>query len=259
MKTFVFGLTVLFLFFMSVQAEVRTWTDKSGTSYEGEYVKDLFEKITLKLTDGKEVRVPLEDLSEADQKYLRIEVPPEISLSFKKDPDHRSPSRGEWEPDGDKYSNEVSGTVTIQKESKRPFTSRLHAELYLIASEVDAGAKNFILMSRTESSFTLLGDGNKPQYTFSPKPFELRKYPYWDYVKWRGEEYLGYLLVVFDKENNIIATKTDIGDWIENPEVIANLRDLSIRWASSIYSRHFDKTGKKVPPPNAPYSGPMAR
>jgi hypothetical protein len=52
--------------------ETRTWTDKSGSySIQAEFVELNGDLVFLRHQDGKELRVPLEKLSPADQEYVR--------------------------------------------------------------------------------------------------------------------------------------------------------------------------------------------
>jgi thiol-disulfide isomerase/thioredoxin len=56
----------------AVLAEERTWTDKTGKfKLSGELVEVQGGKALLRLTDGKEIKVPLERLSEADQQFVK--------------------------------------------------------------------------------------------------------------------------------------------------------------------------------------------
>jgi len=240
-KTTIFSL--LFLIVGSVFAEVRIWNDKNGNSYEAEYVRELFDKLTLRTTDGKEVRLAVEDFSEHDQKYLRVMVPPNLAVDFQKKSWTKEKPKELWDMDFDTIIV-TRANVTITKESKRPFTSGLRAELFLIAKEVDG--RNYILLSKTDSSF-LLVDENENTHVFKSVPVETQNYLEYNEMQRRGEEYEGYLVVVSDTRGNIIQTKTDISrGWIEQPDVIKNLRELSLRGAGSLRSRHFDKTGSKV-------------
>ena len=72
----------------------------------------------------------------------------------------------------------------------------------------------------------------------------------------KGEEFAGCLLVISTLEDEIVLMDSNLPSWIEDPQVIQNLRELSISGAPSVCSRHFDKTGKKVPPPRPAHSGP---
>ncbi len=244
---------LMFVLAISAFSEVRIWNDKDGNAYEAEYVRELFDKLTLKTTDGKEVRIPIEDFSEHDQKYLRVMVPPNISISFRKESWTKDKPPELW-PTKD-VTTVIRGKLTVEKESKRPFTSGLIAEIFLIAEELDGD--NYILLSKTKSRF-LLVDQNENTFVLKTHLVEPRRY--WDDSKMlRGEEYKGYLVVISDTRGNILQIKTDIpGGWIEQPEVIENLRKLAVVGAPSIRSRHFDKTGAKAEVPRPKFYFPNA-
>ena len=54
------------------QAPARTWTDSAGKhKVEGEFVKLANGQVDIRCDDGKLVRIPLEKLSEADQRHVR--------------------------------------------------------------------------------------------------------------------------------------------------------------------------------------------
>lgn len=241
MKSFLVSFIIVGLFFSVSAAEMRIWEDKDGNRYEAEFVRELFGKMTLRCKDGREVRIPIKEFAETDQQYLRVMVPPQVIVDFSKST-WIKPKPPELWPTAD-VQRMVKGTVTITKESKRIFTSRLTAELFMIAKEVDGD--NFILLSKTDSSF-LLGDHNNNTYKFSSEPDFTRRYDEFGPTVWRGELYEGYLIVVSDKDGNTLVTKDDMkGNWIDTPDVIENLRELALRGVASVYSRHFDKTGRK--------------
>lgn len=222
-------------------AEVRIWRDRNGNQYEAEFVRELFGKMTLRCTDGTEVRISIEEFSDHDQKYLRVMVPPEMSITFQEKEWVKPKPYEVWETTDKQMM--VQGHVSITKITPRPFTGRLNAELFMIAAEVDGD--NFVLLSRTESSF-LLGEHNNNTHTFSSEPDYTRQYDEMGPSGWRGEIYEGYLIVISDSSGKTVTTQTNIhGNWIDKPEVIENLRDLMLRGAGSIRSRHFDKTGRK--------------
>lgn len=239
--------TILYLVLFAVcpavfSAEIRTWTDVKGKEYQAEFLRELFDKVTLRDAQGKEYRVAVEDLSEHDQRYLRVMVPPQIEIAFTRKVEQMTVPWDLWHEDN-AVMTKVSGEIAIQKLSKRPFTSRLSAEVYLVAKEVDGD--NFVLLGKTDSSF-LFTDDAQNVHKFKAEPVSTRVYNEYNGVQRRGEAYAGYLVVVSDARGDIVGTKTDLGDWIKVPETIVNLRELSVRGAASVYSRHFDKTGKKT-------------
>src|SRR4051812_10615308 len=56
----------------AVLAEERTWTDKTGKfKTSGELVEVQDGQALLRRADGKEIKVPLERLSDADQQFIK--------------------------------------------------------------------------------------------------------------------------------------------------------------------------------------------
>jgi nitrogen fixation-related uncharacterized protein len=250
MKALIILLTVSALM-CSAYSEVRMWETKDGQKYEAEFLRELFGKLTLKTTAGEEVRIPVEEFSEHDQKYLRVMVPPVMEVNFSKS------TRIKSKQYDDQYDQDVdvvtilSASVDIKKASKRPFTSRLTSELFLIAQEAQ-DRDYYILLSKTESSF-LLGDHNDNHHSFDTDPIELQVYTEYTQQR-RGPEYIGYLVAISDARGNLVQVVTDI-EWLRDK--VPELRDLYMHGAASVYSRYFDKetvSKQKVPRPRD-YSG----
>ena len=233
-------------------SEMRIWKDKDGNTYKAEYVRELFDKLTLKTEDGKEVRLPVEAFSEHDQKYLRVMVPPKVEIDFSKKTRIKPKPEELFDNDNDTISI-ITGTVVITKKSKRPFTSGLTAEIFLIAEELDGD--NYIILSKTDVRF-LLNDQNENTCTIKLDPVEPCRF-FNDNNMLRGEKYAGYLIVISDAKGTVLQTKTDLtGGWIDQPDVIKNLQELAVRGAPSIRSRHFDKTGAKAEVPRPKFAIP---
>ena len=239
----------LFLLIINVSAfgEFRLWKDKAGNEYEAEYVREMFDKVTLRTVRGEEVRVRLDTLSEHDQKYLRVKVPPNIKIDFSKRT-KRKPKPVEMGDLDNDTTDILYATVTIAKESKRAFTSGLIAELFLIGKEVDGTQGEYmILLSKTEKSF-LLPEKRGDIYTFKADPITLKVYTEYNGTQRRGHEYIGYLVVVSDRQGNPVQIETNLS-WLKSK--VPELRELYQRGAASVYSRYFDKeTIKKLKVPH---------
>lgn len=247
----------LFCFVLAGTAyELRVWEDVDGNQFEGRFLRELFGKLTIEAEDGTRKTYRLEKLSELDQKYLRVMVPPDMNVEI------RSTHRSIPPPPMLRYPREYIrddyyATVLITKKSQRPFTSRLKAEIFLIAEEVEGS--NYVLMGRTEKTF-LMPTISKGA-TVELRSNVVRTETFRDVMSGalKGEEFSGCLLVISTLQGDLVHTKSTLSpSWFEDPEVIKNLRELSITGAPSVCSRHFDKTGKKVPPPRPPHSGPTA-
>lgn len=242
-------LTIVAFLFLScpLQAEVRIWEDAKGRQYKAEFVHELFDKVTLRDVNGTEFRLGVEELSEVDQRYLRVKVAPEIKIDFSKTTSLKPKPKETMDLDNDTIMV-TAAEVKLEKISRRPYTSRLHAELYLIAKDITGGG--FVLLSRTESDFLFT---EKESHIFKSEPVTSRTFEQNSGEnERRGEEYAGYLIAVRDFEDKIVAVKTDMPDWIADYDVINSLRDIYMRGVGSLRSRYFDKTGHKasVPRPN---------
>jgi len=245
MKTFWVYLFILMQGF-SAFSEVRTWNDKQGNTYEGEYVRELFDKLTLKTTDGQEVRIAVEDFSEHDQKYLRVMVPPRLELDFTKKTSVKPKAPEMGDLDNDEVTI-LAGKATVTKDSKRPFTSGLKAEIFLFGEEV-VESKYKILLSRTEKNF-LLPKKRGDTVEVKTEPIELQVYTEYDDITRRGPVYIGYLIAIMDRQGNTVHMKTNI-TWLQGEGKVEQIQALYRQGAQSVYSRYFDKkTLQKVPVP----------
>lgn len=243
-------LTLCFIFSLSypVLADFRLWEDVQGKQYKAEFVQELFGKITLRDEKGMEFRLAVEELSELDQKYLRVKVAPEMEIDFSKTSSLKPKPKETMDLDNDTIMI-YEAKVTLKKISKRPYTSRLYVTLYLIAEDVTGGG--YLLLNKTDYDFVFTDKAN-PAFTSDPvttRVFDQNSVT----SERRGERYAGYLVVVRDFEDNIVAVKTDLPDWITKPDVISSLRNLYMHGSGSLRSRYFDKTGCKAPVPRPQY------
>lgn len=229
-------------------ADFRVWEDVQGKQYTAQFVQELFGKITLRDEKGTEFRLAVEELSELDQKYLRVKVAPEMEIKCSRTASLKPKPKETMDLDNDTIMI-YEAKVTLTKISKRPYTSRLYATLYLIAEDITGGG--YLLLSKMESDFLFAADGS---HTFKSDPVTTRVFDQNSGTsERRGERYSGYLVVVRDFEDNIVAVKTDMPDWITKPDVINALRTLYMHGAGSLRSRYFDKTGRKAPVPRPQY------
>jgi len=232
-------------------AEFRIWEDRDGTQFEAEFVRDLFDKVTLRTRDGKEIRVGADEFSDLDQKFLRVMVPPSIDVDTKLRRKKKVKTVELVPRIHDTFL--VTETVTVEKKSNRQFTSRLRLEIFLIAQEREKSG-NYILLGYDQISF-LMNQGDNDLFVFTTATVEEDQFFLNAAQQRKGEEYVGYILQITDMQGNRVDTEISIvGKWPKNPELIPNLRELWTRGAASKRSRHFDRnTGLKVKVPRLPY------
>ena len=245
---------LLAVLFSGSAYEMRTWQDKDGTDFKGRFYREMFGKLTIEIETGEKKVLAVAELSELDKKYVRVMVPPmiEVEVRTKAVP---IPDRDQFYPRPEKNLNHIV-SARIMKKSQRPFTSRLNAELFLVADEF--AEENYILLSYTKDDFLLL-DEQGGEYVFKSKITKTSVYEDLLTKRTRGEAYKGYLLIVTSMQGEVVITDSNLPKWMQQPEIIKNLRKVAVRGAPSVRSRHFDKTGQKAPPPRPPYVQPWAR
>ncbi|MDF7807742.1 SHD1 domain-containing protein [Pontiellaceae bacterium B12219] len=218
--------------------KMRLWTLKDGRTVEAEFMTVVAGNLILKTVAGKQLKLPLNNVSDADVDYSKLSMPPKLDLELSK-----SSSQCKW---GDTYNGEprtVRGniytyTAKIRQTSTQPYGFGLTAEMFVIGDEI-GGNKN-ILLDYQKSDFRLDAD-NDFSFEFSGRPVEL-----FDYTvnnERRGQRYSGFLIVITDTRGKIIAYQTPSENLYRN---LSNLRKLRVGW-------YFDKDCKRcLPTPPEP-------
>lgn len=242
-KQFVILLVLLSAVQSVFSYEMREW-EVNGRMVRGRFERELFGKLTIVDEEGNETRFEVADLSDKDKKYVRVMIPPEIEVvaRTKERPLPKRPMA--LYRDDIELTHQV--TATISKKSQRPFTSRLNIEIFLIAEEVDGD--NYILLNRFEDDFLLL-DEKDQQYEYKSKPVQTTQFTDIGSDDRKGELFKGYVLIISSMQGDVLQVKSNLPSWMQEPEFLDKMRELSVRGAPSVRSRHFDKTGNKVPPP----------
>ncbi|MBN2703478.1 MAG: hypothetical protein JXR23_04630 [Pontiellaceae bacterium] len=131
----VFGAALLLSTFAQAGG-FRTWTDKKGNTIKAEFVRWSGTKVMLKTEEGKELGVPADGLSLADQEYLAKIVPPEMEITVDKDID----TVRTIEKIGYTQREETATlNITIKKKGKNPSTGTYKAMVYMLTDIVGEG------------------------------------------------------------------------------------------------------------------------
>jgi hypothetical protein len=183
-------------------AEMRTWTSGKGDTIEAEYVR-MFPggQVVLKSSNGRELKVPVSGLCEADQSYLAALVPPELEIKVDVDVDIDT----EYSSDSYVRKRETSTCkVVVQKTNREPCSRTFTAHIYVFAEE-ERGDKRWLITQSTEKvSFT----DNRDTLRFECPPAEV-EFISAEYVDARGYRYDGYLVVITDESGEAIAMESN--------------------------------------------------
>ena len=220
------------------QAELRTWTLKSGKTKEAEYVVIMNDKVVLKTEKGRQLKIPLNQLSQEDLDWLTLANPPKLKIVTKK---RQTPVKFQWMPNesGNKNPPEdyfLAVGVTVTKESNRPYPNELKIELFSFAEEIDG--KNFVLLDRVSTNITLSAE-NEYSCTLWTKSAYLTDENDSFAQHRRGEKPKGQMVLITDERGIIIASNIS-NKW--TLDILDQLREFPT-------GKHFNKAGERTWPP----------
>jgi len=214
------------------ECKTREWTLKNGRTVKAELVTRIGGNVSLKNKRGKTVKVPIDQFSKEDRKYIQLEMPPKLDINFSKSSKQRRLP--------DTLSKEIPRSsyftfkATIKKASTKPYHQELAAEYFAIGQEF-SGASHRLLEYRKESFFLDKKSGS--QFVFSGKPVEIIDYASKTGQR-RGDKYEGYLVLVTDSRGKIIAHKASNEKFFENLDRLRRIPP----------GKYFDDTGRRVAP-----------
>ncbi|RKX36852.1 MAG: hypothetical protein DRP64_17995, partial [Verrucomicrobia bacterium] len=213
--------------------KMRTWVGLGGDILEAGYLTTVGGKVVLETAKGRQKKVPLAELSAADQAYVELLNPPKFNIDFSKQSSQRIPDPGPYNNDAAIRVLDYVFGAKLKQTSSGSYNHGLRIEFFAIGAET--GGDRYILLDRQESTFIPTKE-NERSHSFRGKSVELL-----DYVtdsQRRGEKYSGFLITVTDERGIIIAYNAS-NDWFfENLE---NLKRLPV-------GRYMDKTCSRVHP-----------
>ncbi len=221
----------------SPQTKMRQWTLKSGKSVEAELVVQMGNKAVLKTARGKQVKVPVSELSAEDLDFLELASPPPMKITFLKELD-KFDFKVLPIATAPPIVREITTGVKIEKTNQKPYTKELKVELFSFASEIDGN--NYVLLDRAGGSFTFTKE-NEGLYELWGKEANMKDYLDAEGNR-RGERFKGHMVVITDERGEIVAQSIS-NSWML--DIIDTLRQFPL-------GRHLDETGARVYPPRAP-------
>ncbi|WP_372796489.1 hypothetical protein [Pontiella sp.] len=219
---------------------VRLWTLLDGNTVEAELVTLMGRNVVLKNNRGKQVKLPIGQLSHDDRQYLTLSHPPKLDINFAKTTRPRQfggtlngtapPVRG----------NFYTFSTRIKQASNRPYGHPLTVEYYAIGDEI--GGNKSMLLDYQQSGFTL---NRENDFSFELTGPEVELLDYTINNERRGKRYGGFLIVVRDSRGEVIAYNASSENLYRNYD---NLRKLRVGW-------YFDDDCRKtLPTPPTPWA-----
>ncbi|MDF7825482.1 hypothetical protein P4B35_15755 [Pontiellaceae bacterium B12227] len=217
---------------------MRLWTNRDGKTLEGEFVTVIGKDAVLKTPKGRQKKVPLAQLTDEDINYIELAMPPKLALDFSKK-SNQKPLPEQSPYISNQRPLQIFGYtfgVKVKKTSSGAYNHPLKIEYFAIGEEVDGD--NWVLLERGSSTFTPTKE-NKGLHEFYGEEVVLQVQAIRDAAPLRGTKYGGFLIIVTDERGKIIqysASHEFLND------VRENLNRLPV-------GKHFNKEGKRVPPP----------
>lgn len=218
MKTFI-HLALAVSLTLCARAEMRTWTSLSGKTIEAEYVKILFDDIILKDANGGELRLPVNQLSGEDLKYIELANPPELSVDFRKS------ANQDFVPTSPFNTVDPPILLTyrfggrVKQKDAKSYEHPLKMEIYTFTQQ-RYDPNKYHLIAKIESEPFVLSGANDRRYEFmDANDFRLISYDLnVEWLNWqepRGEKFAESLVLVLDERGEIIAYNTT-KNWLYN-------------------------------------------
>lgn len=194
---------------------VRVWTFLSGKSMEGEYIKVIGDKLVLKTTKGRQVKISMADVSDEDKKYIKLSDPPAFSIDFIKKSSAKIGryKQSEWELRGEKLPpqvNDYSFGARVKQTGARSYPHELRVEYFAIGQQLLDDDK-FILFDRHSKTFTPSKENNRSMEFKGDRVVELIEYALKD--QQRGKKFKGHLVLVWDERDQIVAYRAS-SEWL---------------------------------------------
>lgn len=219
-------------------SKVRIWTSADGKTLEAEYVTTMAGQVVVKTARGKQKKLPLSLLSEADRTFVELENPPKFNLNFTKSSTQIQPPETtpflDQAPRPMRIFDYVFG-VKMKPRGKCDYKHELRVEYFAVADQVDGD--NHILLEHQESRFTP-DEENKGIHTFYGEEVRVVSSALRQDNPMRGAEYGGFLIVITDKRGKVVQYKAS-HEWLY--EKLENLRKVPV-------GKNFNKNGNRIGP-----------
>jgi hypothetical protein len=221
MKKTAIIILMLGLCFLS-RGEMRAWKLPSGETLEAEYESIVMDNVWLKTDAGEVIKLPLSQLTPADQAYVQYLNPPKLKLDFwsnKKDLTNYYKTNLHRPSNIPPDIYQISFKARVRRADRKVYPHKLHATYYAIGRQrIDQ--RKYILLEKKKA--TLL-PAEQEEIEWNGSPIKMREYNL--HSQKQGREYAYYLVTVTDERGEMIAHK-ESASWLF--EYLSKLDELPV-------------------------------
>lgn len=185
-------------------AEIETWSLKDGTTFEAELTQVLFNNAVFADTEGNIRKIPVDALSDESRSRTELLNPPRLDISLSKDFNTVVFPSGILEQATRPPEARAHHGFSIKQTSAGVYDHELKFEMYIIGTELNGSRK--ILLDKQEGTFVLNNENGRKYKFWSKRTVVYQDYVVLDDV--RGEKYYGFLIVIRDERDKVVAVET---------------------------------------------------
>jgi hypothetical protein len=215
-------------------SKTRLWTRNDGNTLEGDYLSALAGQVVLKTTKGRQIKIPITDLSEDDVRFVELSNPPDLSVTFTKSSSQRTvavtPYLNEEPP---KVLDYVFG-AKIKQTSAYDYNHELNVEFFAVGQRL-LNQNEYVLLDHQTSSFVPSAE-NQRSHKFSGEKIETMQNELAGFP--RGIRYAENIVIVTDQRGEVVAHSSSAKWLVDN---LDNLRKMPV-------GRFMDKTCTRIIP-----------
>lgn len=211
---------------------MRTWTSKKGDTIEARYLRPFAGgKVVLKTSEGRELKIPVSELSARDQDYVASLVPVKLKINVDVDADSETTRESEYYVEKREV---VKGVVDIEKTNREPSNKTFTIRCYVFAKNLSG--RSFWLISYTEKKGSYKGTAKNIGFRIETAEVAYETSSWEDPS---GFRYDGYLVVVEDDAGQTVTMDSNRGTYEKNWSKIKGSQK------GHEFDRDFDRMSKK--------------
>ena len=190
---------------IDLEEKAYLWSRPNGNQFEAEFIAVIGGKAILKTTRGKQLKIPLDQLTAEDREHIGLIKPPKFTVDFIKLTKSQN-SRYEMSPYNPTLpprANDFTFGAKLKQRGSGDYPHKLTVEYFAIGRQL-LGKNKYVLIDRQSSTFTPTKENDR-SFSFKGEPIEIIEYTneHFD-TEPRGNRPSGNLVTVTDERGQII-------------------------------------------------------